>query len=645
MRDHNPIKIDDFNGLWARGGMDSCPPDHSPDCANVKFIQSGIQSRDGFDIYQNFRNVVRVYTYSQSTGDSLLILDSSGNIYHTASPTPNTPILTIGTMTDFAFVNYSGRAFISPNDGTKGLSGKYVYIYNGDGTAARIAGGSAISNSSKKPFFAVQSTNAGVTTAGIHVIAIIHGNTTGGGTYSHIGPEEWAVVTVDGTHQITLYNIPLGDVNTTFRKIIMTKALTTSTYNPAHSSLTYYVAATVNDNTTTQYTFDIADASLGTASPAYGGPGSIPADPTDGGALRVADSQTTLGIVDSGFRLYGIVSETNTGFLSSIGPEYFGAAGSSGVDAMRIYNIPVSSDPNCIARNLVCTRRITNYSGVQTDYAFYKIPGGRIADNVTTDVTLNFSDATLLDDWSYLLDLYPQIPSGAGLGLYHNRLVVWSTYSDTSLMLVSSQGEPESINQVDGVLVTPRNGLPITNVQEYRDVMYVMKQNQTFSFTDNGGVPATWNFGVIDNGIGASLHGISRILDTGGVNTDFMFIVDWSGILLFNGTYIRPELTWKIKDYWASLDKTLFNKIQIYNDSVSQILYVSLPNNKILMGDYSNGLNHQNIRWTTWNMNFNPTTITMVNKNILAIGSSGPTSAISGVYQLTAGKLYDTVYT
>jgi hypothetical protein len=37
-RDHEPITLSNFKGLWQRGNVDEVPPDHFTDCNNIKFI-------------------------------------------------------------------------------------------------------------------------------------------------------------------------------------------------------------------------------------------------------------------------------------------------------------------------------------------------------------------------------------------------------------------------------------------------------------------------------------------------------------------------------------------------------------------------------------------------------------------------------
>jgi hypothetical protein len=196
-------------------------------------------------------------------------------------------------------------------------------------------------------------------------------------------------------------------------------------------------------------------------------------------------------------------------------------------------------------------------------------------------------------------------------------------FGDISLARVSYAGEPEAFDSVSGLIVAPLDGNPLTNGQEYRDILYLFKQTRTYAYSDNGDDPSAWPLTIIDQGIGASIHGVSSVLDSGGVNVEYLIIIDYSGVMLFNGSYLRPELSWKIKDFWFELDRSDFKNIQIMNDTITQILYITLPNRKLLIGDYSNQLTPMDIRWAPWSFDIDVSSIALIDKNKLIIGSQG----------------------
>jgi len=498
MRGHDPVKFGEFNGLWKRGDAESCPADHFSDCNNISYIQSGFKSRDGIESYLPFPNVKRIYTYNTPSQQSLLVLDTNGNIYDSGSPTPTTAILSIATMTDFAFQAVAGRAYLSPHNGTTGLENEFVYVYMGDGSYARKAAGIA----------------------------------------------------------------------------------------PA------------------------------------------------GGTFTAANSGTA-GKVEPGVHIFGIVFETDTGFLTKIGAvkSVITAPGSKKVDLTNIN----TGATYVKARHIVATRAIdiTLYTGDVEGYQFFFVPGGKISDNSTTSLTVDFYDSDLLEDASYTLDLLETIPAGVNLGTYHERMILLTefgeetgninttTISNIATVRVSFPGEPEAFSSVDGLMVAPQDSTALTNAQEYRDVLYLFKLTKTYAYNDNGDVPSTWPLTIIDTATGSPVHGVASVLDTGaGVNIDYLVLADYSGIILFNGGYIRPELSFKIHDYWFLIDRSTFRDIQLVNDPVGQIIYAVLPTGIILIGDYANGLTKEEIRWGIWTFDCLVTGVTLIHVNELIIGSS-----------------------
>lgn len=495
MRDHEPITIEDFNGLWRRGDRDSTPADHFPDCNNIQYIHSGFKTRDGLELFQAYPVVLRAYNYVQpgtltsgggiTPGDSLLVLDDGGNIYHTKSPTPFAPILTIVGMTDFGFVSYAGRAYITPCDGVTGLLNEHIYVYKGDGTPARKAGGTA----------------------------------------------------------------PVG-------------------------------------------------------------------------TLVVADGAA--GSIEAGVHIFGVVYETDTGFLTSIAG--FVSLTAAGAKKADISAIPVSAESFVVARRIVATKFIAaaDFTGDLKGYEFFFVPSGRIGDNVATTLTVDFFDADLISSADHLFDLYTNIPAGVGLATYHSRLVSFAENANISIARVSVAGEPEAVSQVDGLINVPLDGNPLTNAQEFRDILYLFKSTRTLGYPDNGDVPSSWEGTVLDQGIGASLHGIATVLDSGGVNIDYLIITNFSGVMLFNGAFNRPdgELSWKIKDLWDAIERSLFNKIQILNETISQVVFMTLPDGTMEIANYANGMDPKKIRWAPWSFDVNVTTIALIESNKLIVGSS-----------------------
>ncbi len=342
-------------------------------------------------------------------------------------------------------------------------------------------------------------------------------------------------------------------------------------------------------------------------------------DPPTAGTLTIANATTEFS--DSGDHLFGVVYETNTGFLTAIGRITLFNSDGTGFD---FSNIPVSPDSFVVARRLVMTKKILNYNGDTTGYQFFFIPDGRIDNNVATvlnDITV--FDADLLEDASHLIDNYAEIPAGVGLTLYHDRLVLYTTFDDISLALVSAPGEPEAISQIDGLIIAPLDGNPLTNGAELRDVLYLFKKNRTFAYVDNGDVPSSWPLTTIDQGLGTSVHGIATVVDSGSTSTDTLKVCTFGGMHLFNGKYQDPELTWKIKDYWDEQDVEEFRRIQVVDNTTKHILYVCMPDGLLLVGDYNNALSSKGIRWTIFRFIMRVSTVALIKSSTVVIGSDG----------------------
>jgi len=495
MRNHEPIVLQNFKGLWQRNSPENTPLDHFQDCSNVMAVGENWVTRNGVGLSQivavPLEDVKRIYNYATQTANTTLVLTydgTTGKIYHVINSATVYLILTVTGMTDFAFASYAGYAYLSPF-GTfttgdlniqKGLSGQFVYVYLGAGLPAVKAAGVA----------------------------------------------------------------PVG-------------------------------------------------------------------------ALSIANGAA--GNTDPGFKLFGVVFESNTGALSGIGA--ISSFTTVSTNSVSFGTVPTGG-ATVVKRHIVATKSITGYNGNTTGYIYYFIPNGTINDNVTLFLNnVSFFDADLLEDASHLLDNFAEIPAGAVLSIYHNRLVVGATFTDISAVWVSEAGEPEAISQIDGLLIVPPDGNPITNAQELRDILYVFKRSRTIGFIDNGDVPSSWELTVIDNALGTSVHGIATVLDSGSTSVDFLIVATYAGILLFSGKYVLPELTWKIQALWFIQDRNFYRKIQIINSPVTKQILCVIPDGRLLVGDYANGYDAKNIRWSTWNYQVFLNCIAIVNIDEIVLGA------------------------
>jgi len=145
-----------------------------------------------------------------------------------------------------------------------------------------------------------------------------------------------------------------------------------------------------------------------------------------------------------------------------------------------------------------------------------------------------------------------------------------------------------------------------------------------FATQDNGNEPAEWGIpSKLDQGFGVALHGLAISLDNGGIAADYAIVANYSGIMIFTGTFTFPELSWKIAKLWEDLEVSDFQNIEFYNDTILKRLYLILPDlQKLLIGDYQRGIDNMKLRWITWTANVEITSICLTNINQLIIASN-----------------------
>ncbi len=235
LRDHPPIVIESFNGLWDRGGDEAIPLDHFKQAKNIQYIDSGYTTRDGLNVdVPGVSNVVRHYNYKLQDGESLLVLDSLGQIFHALLDGSNTvfgPILTIAAMDDFGFQAIAGRAYINPfenftdSDGVtrqRGLLSEFLYVYLGAGAAARKAAGSPPTGGAMGVAI---SAGAGFSDLGFHILAVVFETDTG--FLTAIGPTTFSTITqTDTAKGYDITSVPTSsDSFVTKRHIVATKRI------------------------------------------------------------------------------------------------------------------------------------------------------------------------------------------------------------------------------------------------------------------------------------------------------------------------------------------------------------------------------------------------------------------------------------
>lgn len=619
LRGHPPAEVSRFGGVWRRGDVETTPMDHFATSDN--FISAGgdqtLVTRPGIEISQDvsvpLENVKRIYNYNTGSASTLLVLTvesgfegNVGNIYHVVSPTlVYGPILVVIGMEDFAFAPYGGRAYISPFSKSFPVLAPPVVA-----PSLALAVGAGVED-------------------GIHKYAVTFVNAEGETT-----PSDTSEITVTtGNNQVELTAIPTGGVGVTSRKIYRTTAGT----DPL------LLLTTIANNSTTVFTDNTPDASLGAAAPtsntAVSGTEEVEKGlenevvyvyAGDGTAARAAAGEPlsgnmtiangAAGNTDPGVHIFGFVAETISGFLTEPGLlETFTTVANFSVS---FGTIPTSGDPNVIARHLVATKVIPSYNGNLEGYDLFFVPNATIPNNTDTFLNdISFFDQDLLDDASHLLDNYEEIPAVAHLSLYNERLIAATTFDNINLALVSARGEPEAINQISGILTVQPDGNPITNGQELRDVFYLFKRTRAVAYVDNGDEPSSWEPTIVDNALGTSVHGIATVIDSGSSSVDYLIICTFQGVSLFDGKFIAPELSWKIENLWTSYDRTEFGKIQVVQSPIRKNIYIALPDRTMLVANYSGGLDSKNIGWWPWSFKMGVNTVAIANIDEIIIGA------------------------
>jgi hypothetical protein len=258
VRDHEAIAFNNLKGLWDRGDLDNVPLDHFTECNNIDFVGNNVVTRPGIELSQDvvgpLQNILRVYNYPTQTANTLIILvendDGDGEIYHFVNATTiYGPLLTKTGMTDFAFVSYAGRGYISPFDTfitgdlniQKGLQNEYLYVYNGDGTAARQAAGVTPAGT-----LTIANGAAGHTDAGFHIFGIV-GETDSGFLSGIYAINTFTTV---ASNSVSFGTVPvLSGAQWTKRHLVATKVITTYNGDPTGYDFFFVPDAIINNNT------------------------------------------------------------------------------------------------------------------------------------------------------------------------------------------------------------------------------------------------------------------------------------------------------------------------------------------------------------------------------------------------------------
>lgn len=253
IQDHEPIQITKVGGIYSRDSFyDSVPRDHFSDSLNLDTSGDEFRTRDGFSKTITLANLVQIEIYKrEGEASRYLLLDSSGKLFDSGNSLV-TPILNIAAMKGFSIQTVYNRCYITPHNGTKGLSGDYVYVYQGSSTARKAAGLAPVGT------FTAAINVTGHIDAGTHLIAIAYETDTGFIT----PPGEVAAIELDGTQSVDLSNIPVGPSGTAKRHILMSQAIQDYNGNTLGYEMFFVSASLISNNTDTTANINVYDEDL-----------------------------------------------------------------------------------------------------------------------------------------------------------------------------------------------------------------------------------------------------------------------------------------------------------------------------------------------------------------------------------------------
>ena len=354
----------------------------------------------------------------------------------------------------------------------------------------------------------------------------------------------------------------------------------------------------------------------GVARPA-GGAGPAIAPP-----MEVAQGGT--GRFDKGVHAFAVAFETPTGFITPLGG--FTGLVTDGDKTVELSGIP-TGPAGTVARVIFSTKNVADpatglYNWDYMNAEWFFAVDGRIPDNTTTTKSLSYFDADLVDQADYILEQLSTIPAGVGITAYQGSMVVWGEDANQSTVRVSKPGEPESFNSVEGFLqVEPSVGGGVRNCVEFRSSLYILKSHRCYATQSNDKEALFWQCPLLDGSVGTECHGVAKIFERNSNTVDKYLVASRRGLLMFTGNF-EEEITWKVKDIWSRITRLYFHRMQVVIDPDNQYIYISMPldgannNSALLFGDYSNGLNAKNIKWSIWTFPSAPYSIGVDTDNV-----------------------------
>ena len=300
--------------------------------------------------------------------------------------------------------------------------------------------------------------------------------------------------------------------------------------------------------------------------------------------------------VEIGNYTFGVVFETDTGYLSKIGPYNAGVKAfthfwAQGGLALNFSNVPVGpAGAGIIKRHLVASRGTAEWNGNFDSREMFFIPNAIINDNVTTTLNgVKFYNDDLVKSADHLFDRLERIPNATGMTIYANRLVMYGDKNDRNAIRISNFGEYEGFDAVDGLITTAiKRPTGINTIGELRGTLYIFKNEATIGYQDNGQVPAEWPSVIVDRA--KTTTKIGRVNQTVNSLNDVLIAYVDNRLVLFNGIY-GPDISSVVEDLSLTVNDILIfpkDDFLILPSSATQAWFV----------DFSQGLDPDNVKWS-----------------------------------------------
>lgn len=333
----------------------------------------------------------------------------------------------------------------------------------------------------------------------------------------------------------------------------------------------------------------------------------------DAGGLAPAGATMTTsepgaGFIEAGLHLFAVAFETPSGYITRPGPATWTHHTASGLANAQIDGI-LLGPAGTVARHILATKVLTSaYTDPQENYELFFVPNGRIADNVTTSLIVDFFDTELLSSADYLNYQLEEIPAGPLFSIGNSMGIAGyreTDNDDRSVALISRPNEVESFTEdEDYIIAKPGYGGSLYNGLDLNGTLYLFKKNMTLIVQPDWAVPPIdWQVGVVDsiNGTGpfgiGTYNGIPFIVEGGAA------VLTQAGLQFFNGGY--TNLSEVIDERWEAATGRNFNRSMCVVDPVQRRVYMILAASTgnpdtFLVADYKLGFSKDLIRWSPW---------------------------------------------